>query len=427
MALAALPATDNDDARLYVLNETTRTLSVLRVDWGANVIQKLQAQIPTLMGADAMTLSERIGEELFEDASRPQTAGNFNNSCGSCHFEGGDDANAWQRSNGPRSTMPMFGGRLGTGLVLWKASRINLGETGPMFGGENGGTGIFTDVEQQALVDFHETLAVPLNPNLDPVTGALSADALEGKDLFFGTNDTGLNPTLRHASCANCHPDFEPLNDPGPRFFTADFLPDILSGGENLGTINPNCSALRENLIGLAFRNVNSGANVVVDINGDTIPDTDRNSDGFDDAETYAIMNIDDSSDFHRDDPNGYMCPCTPGVDFDCDPLTSTRLFTRAKTHFTIPTKLGVFSSGPYFHDHVVFSLRNLMDPETVTLSSVYGSGAFPPPSYPGVGKLFNGEHDIRGHGPASKVQATLVSTDPDADTVKILAFIESL
>jgi YVTN family beta-propeller protein len=170
MALAEDPSTPADDALVYVINELTRTLSVLRVNWTSGVILKEHDQIPTHAGADVFTTSVRGGNELFEDASRPQTSGNFNNSCASCHFEGGEDANVWQRPAGPRSTMPMYGGTLATGLGLWKGLRLNVGETGPMFGGENGGTGILTDLEQKSLVDFHETIAVPLNPHLDPTT-----------------------------------------------------------------------------------------------------------------------------------------------------------------------------------------------------------------------------------------------------------------
>lgn len=175
MVLVEDPVTTNDDALLYIINETTRTLSTLRVDYAAGVISQEAAQITTVLGTDKMTLSQRMGQELFEDASRSQTAGNFNNSCGSCHFEGGADGNVWQRPAGPRSTMPMYGGSLLTGLILWKGVRLNLGETGPMFGGENGGTGVLTDTEQQALVDYHEIIPVPLNPNLDPATGDYSA------------------------------------------------------------------------------------------------------------------------------------------------------------------------------------------------------------------------------------------------------------
>lgn len=426
IAMVEDATTDNDDALIYVINEGNRTLSSARVDFDTGTIHPLEPQISTITGPDEFTLPERTGQEIFEDASRAQTTGGFNNSCASCHFEGGEDSNVWQRSVGPRTTMPVFGGRLGTGMVLWKANRINMGETGPMFGGENGGTGLFTDEEQQALTDYHEKIPIPLNPNLDP-TGDLTADAELGRDLFFGTNDTGMNPTLRHANCAECHPDAVATgSNPGPRFFTADFLPPELSGGENFPSFDPDCFSLRENIAQLNIRNVNTGADI--DLDQDGFPDLDRNLDGFDDRETYAIMNVDTQDDFQRDDPNSYPCPCDPQTESNCDPQTSTRIFTRAPTHFSIPTKLGVFATAPYFHDHVSFSLRGLVDPEAQMIDPVYGDPAYGlPVGRPGVLKIFNEAHDVRGHGAASKVQQTLHSTDVDADIHAILSFIVSL
>ena len=153
------------------MNETSRTLSSLRIDFDAGTIAQEAPQIPTVLGADQMTLSQRMGQELFEDASRAQTAGNFNNSCHSCHFEGGADGNVWQRPAGPRSTMPVYGGSPLTGLILWKGVRLNLGETGPMFAGENGGTGVFTEPEQQALIDYHAIIPTPLNRTWTPSRG----------------------------------------------------------------------------------------------------------------------------------------------------------------------------------------------------------------------------------------------------------------
>ena len=434
MAMVADASTDNDDALVYVINEGNRTLSTLRVDWETGTIRKLKDQIRTILLPDEMTESQRIGQELFEDASRDQTTGHFNNSCASCHFEGGADGNVWQRPAGPRSTMPVYGGTLGTGLILWKGVRLNLGETGPMFGGENGGHGVLTDAEQQGLVDYHEVIAPPLNPNRDNLTGELTAQAAFGRDLFLGVNDTGLNPALRHAGCSECHAEEETLTNPGMRFFTVDFVHPLLSGGEMLGTLDPDCFSLRENVVAPNIRNVNTGANVIVDVDGDMLPDSDRNLDGFDDTETYAVMNPDSADDFRRDDPNSYQCPCDPLNDPDCDALNPTTLFKRRQTLFSIPTKLGVFSTAPYFHDHAAFSLRSIVDPISQSTDPVYGDapyGAVTP--RPGLNKLFNEVHDVRGHQQfvpgVSKVQQTLQTPvgQEDSDVEAILAFIRSL
>ncbi len=432
MAIAPDPTTIDDDARVFLINEGTRTLSVLRVNWITGQIAMERSQVPTHSGPDALSLEARQGLELFEDASRPQTAGNFNNSCGSCHFEGGDDGNVWQRPAGPRSTMPMFGGTRGTGLLLWKGVRLNLGETGPMFGGENGGHGVLDDAAQAALVAFHEIVPTPLNPNRDPTTYRLTRPAQIGRDLFFATNATGTNPTLRHAGCAACHKQEETnVNQfPGPRFFTADFLNPVLTGGENLGNYDPTCFSLRENIVALNIRNVNTGVNIDGDLDG--IPDPDRNNDGYLDVETYAVMNVDTPDPFTRDDANSYMCPCDPDIDFSCDPVTRTRRFDRRADQFSIPSKLGVFATGPFFHDHGAHSLRGLLDPSSQSSSPIYGSLAYPGQTpFPVLHKIFNDVHDVRGHQEfvqnISKVQLTLHSTNVDHDIQTLLSYIQSL
>ncbi len=433
-AMVEDPTTDNDDALVYVINEVTRTLSSLRVDWTTGTVVQEHAQVKTITGADKFSLAERTGQELFEDASRAQTAGNFNNSCASCHFEGGADGNVWQRPAGPRSTMPVYGGTLGTGLILWKGVRLHMGETGPMFHEENGGVGDFTDDEQMGLIAYHETIPIPLNPNRNPDM-TLDATAAFGRDLFFGTNDTGLNPTLRTANCSECHANIEtePLNSPGPRFFTVDFVNPLIGQDEALGQLDPDCFSLRESVTALNVRNVNSGVNV--DLNEDGVIDVDRNGDGYDDRETYIPMNVDARDDFKRDDENSYMCPCDPQFDNNCDPTDNRRIFGREASHFSIPTKLGVFSTGPYFHDHSTYSLRNLVDPASQMFDPVYGDPAYGGAAVPapGVFKIFNEAHDVRGHEtpPAqpgdSKVQQTLNSTNVDADIEAILRYIQSL
>jgi hypothetical protein len=419
-------------ARIHIINEVNRTLSTLEVDFTTGAIVKAHDQIHTLRTPDEVSFSARLGLEIFEDASRAQTTGAFNNSCASCHFEGGEDANVWQRPAGPRSTMPVYGGTLGTGLILWKGVRLHMGETGPMFGGENGGHGILSDAEQQGLIDYHEEIPFPLNPNLDSA-GDLSPLAQLGRDLFFGFDDTGLNPTLRHAGCAECHITVEtdPGGLPGLRLYTADFINPLITQQPDLDLYDPECFSLRENIVQINIRDVNTGANI--DLDNDGNPDPDRNLDGFSDIETYAIQNADAEDGFRRDDPNGWLCPCDPVTDPTCDPLNPFRRFGREATHFSIPTKLGVFGTAPYFHDHGPLSLRALLDPELQTSSDpTYGDAAYSDGiSRAGLMKNFNEFHDVRGHEQfvplISKVQQDLMSTNVDADIEALLAFIESL
>jgi hypothetical protein len=208
------------------------------------------------------------------------------------------------------------------------------------------------------------------------------------------------------------------------RAFTADFLDPLLTDGENLGALDPTCFSLQANLVALNVRNINSGVNI--DFNNDGVPDPDRNSDGYVDVETYTPMNRDRNEPFQRDDPNSYPCLINPN-----DPASPRKTFQRDQRSFSIPTKLGVFSTGPYFHDHVAYSLRTILDPEAQAVSTVYGSPAFPGAAFPGMNKFFNEFHDIRGHeqfhAGASKVQVNLSSTNKDADIEALLAFIESL
>ena len=151
----------------------------------------------------------------------------------------------------------------------------------------------------------------------------------------------------------------------------------------------------------------------------------------YEDSTCGVVDDTDD--DFKRDDANSYQCDCTPGS-FGCD-TDGRRIFTRDKRVFSIPTKLGVFSTGPYFHDHAAFSLRTLIDPEAQSLDPTYGTpayglGATP---LPGLNKIFNEEHDVLGHtsmGGISDVQLTLQSGSPTqarADLEALLAFINSL
>jgi hypothetical protein len=316
--------------------------------------------------------------------------------------------------------MPVYGGPFMTGLLLWKGTRINMGETGPMFGGENGGHGLFTDTEQQALIDYHKVIPAPLNPFLDPVTGGLTAEAAIGRDLFFGSNLTGMNENNRSAGCATCHTDTDEFTLQ-PRGYTTDFLDPSITDTLDFGfVLEEFCNPLKENISAANLRNINSGVNV--DEDNDGFPDDDRNFDGYSDIESYIPMNVDDEDPFQRDDPNSYLCPEDP----EEDPNGPIATFDRDKRKFVVPTKLGVFSTGPYMHDNSMIALRHIVDPESQMSDPVYGNA-----NYPTSFKFYNEFHDLRGHEEfaplVSKVQISLQSPNVQQDIDRILAFIESL
>jgi hypothetical protein len=270
---------------------------------------------------------------------------------------------------------------------------------------------------------MHAVTPVPLNPNL-AANGALTPLAEFGRDLFLGRNDTGLNPSLRRAGCADCHPLTD--SDSGDtRGFTTDFLDPLLTGGETLQIYDPSCFSLQQNVVALNIRNVNSG--VDIDFNNDGAIDQDRNNDGYVDVETYVPMNPDRNDNFQRDDANSYLCPEDPS-----NPNSPLKTFARDMRLFSVPTKLGVFSTGPYFHDHSALSLRTILDPEAQATSPIYGNPAFVGPPAPGLNKFFNEFHDVRGHQQfvpgASKVQINLVSgANVDSDIEALLAWIQSI
>jgi len=63
-----------------------------------------------------------------------------------------------------------------------------------------------------------------------------------------------------------------------------------------------------------------------------------------------------------------------------------TTAFRRRASRFSIPTKLGVFTSGPYFHDHAAFSLRAVVDPMGQSMNPIYDDPAYGmQPASPGL------------------------------------------
>jgi hypothetical protein len=93
----------------------------------------------------------------------------------SCHFEGGEDGNVWQRPVRPaqhdaRCTAAATWARAS---ILWKGQRLQHGRDRPdVRRRERRERCVLSDTEQDALDRVPRAqLPVPLNPNLDPATG----------------------------------------------------------------------------------------------------------------------------------------------------------------------------------------------------------------------------------------------------------------
>ena len=166
MAIADDPTTANDDALVYVINEVTRTLSVLRVDWDGNVIFQETTADPDAPGPRQVQPFGAHGQRALRGRlARPDHRRRRSTTpAARATSRAARTATSGSVPTARAARCPCTAATIATGLVLWKGVRLNLGETGPMFGGENGGTGIFTDAEQQALIDYHETIAVAAQP-----------------------------------------------------------------------------------------------------------------------------------------------------------------------------------------------------------------------------------------------------------------------
>jgi hypothetical protein len=118
---------------------------------------------------------------------------------------------------------------------------------------------------------------------------------------------------------------------------------------------------------------VNSGVNV--DFNNDGFP-TPTATSTVHDVETYAPMNTD------KDDPSARRPQQLPLPDDpipNCDPQSPLKVFRASMRSFSIPTKLGVFSSGAVLPRPRGVLAAHAARPEGRRPSSpVYGSPGVP-------------------------------------------------
>ena len=289
--------------RLFISNATSQDVTVVPFatatsSFGHNTLRLDAAP------DDTFTPAERSGREMFMDATRLQTASNFNGTCTMCHADGLQDGLTWQFAEGPRRTISLAGGPMNFGLIFFKSKATDMTTFAGGFRIHHGGNGSFTPADFAGFTTWTNTrVPLPLNPRK---IGGPTASEQRGKDLFFGTNDFGSNPELRSANCAECHP--------APNF-TFDVLFDPLDKCASLLEANAN------------MRDVGS-------------------------TDTDGILSDDVTFTFTEEG-------CVDGS----NQLTT---FSRTRELFGTPTKLGAFAIAPYFHQGAALNLRGTLDPTAV-------------------------------------------------------------
>ena len=155
---------------------------------------RLSASKSSAYGVDPLPASVRRGARTYTFARNENLshAGEF--SCGTCHFEGGEDKLVWFITDGPRQTPALAGRLLGTAPFNWggtkDALKDNMSQTVERMGGDGLSQQELTDLEQFLLFG----LEAPTNPNLAP-SGELTPDQLAGKALFED----------KAVGCSSCH------------------------------------------------------------------------------------------------------------------------------------------------------------------------------------------------------------------------------
>jgi DNA-binding beta-propeller fold protein YncE len=296
-------------SRLYITNSTSQDVTAVSFSSISNQFSPGTLRLSAVTD-DTFTPAERRGREMFMDATRLQTTSDFNGSCSECHFDGLQDGLTWHFNEGPRRTISLAGGPMNFGLIFAKSNAADMTTFAGGFRIHQGGNGQFTPADFDGFTTWTNTrVPMPLNPRQ---IGGPTLSELRGKDLFFGTNDAGSNPSLRSANCAECHP--------APNF-TFDVMFD---------PADP-CASLQQSKANL--RDVGS-----VDQDG--------------------LLTDDIDFDFTWE-----------GCD---DGLGTPTLFHRAKEEFSTPTKLDAFAIAPYFHTGAALNLRGTLDPGAVGMPAQF-------------------------------------------------------
>jgi len=225
--------TSPDGRTLYVHNFMDRSVTVHDVSAIINGFETapiLTATLPCI-ATEALSAQVLLGKQLFYDASDSRLALQQYISCASCHNDGGHDGRVWDLTGfgeGLRNTITLKG-HGNHGALHWTGNFDEVQDFEGQIRNLAGGTGLISggtpnpplgtanagrSADLDALAAYVKSLTVNGNSPNRTSSGALSADATAGQQIFRAQN------------CAACHSG-------------ANFTNSALNVFANIGTMKP--------------------------------------------------------------------------------------------------------------------------------------------------------------------------------------------
>ncbi len=207
-----------DGTQLFVHNFLDRTLGVYDVEEAVSRGSSTVEEIATvsLVASEQLSATILLGKQLFYDSRDDRLTALDYMSCAACHNDGEHDGRTWDFTSlgeGLRNTTSLRGMGEATGRLHWSANFDEVQDFEIQLRNFNGGEGLMSDadfltgttsnplgspkaglsIELDALAAYVESLTVALPSPHREASGALSAAAQTGRQLFAATG------------CASCH------------------------------------------------------------------------------------------------------------------------------------------------------------------------------------------------------------------------------
>lgn len=209
-------AIDNN-SRLLVHNFMSRSLEIFHIDGILNntVYNAPKVAEISLVETELLAANVLLGKQIFYNAEDARMSKESYLSCASCHFDGGQDGQAWdftERGEGLRNTISLKGrAGLAHGNVHWTANFDEIQDFENDIRLGFGGTGFLSDTAFDATRNPLGVAKAGLSPDLDALANYVSSlDSFDRSpyreaDGSLSENASNGQTLFQSLDCQSCH------------------------------------------------------------------------------------------------------------------------------------------------------------------------------------------------------------------------------